>query len=142
MSSDFNKASPGSRLQNQVSGGNGLAGQASSWEGVPVSDVRLTAEEAEERFMSFVEQLYPEELHWLFAEINKMAMKGGSAITFPLVRQPRQGRARVLPGYGSTSDIRWKRIEVYLGKLGYSVSNNPNEIQTKIDWSNPRRLHE
>ena len=108
MSSNFNKASPGSGIQNQVSGGNGLAGQASSWEGVPVSDVRLTAEEAEERFMSFVEQLYPEELHWLFAEINKMAMKGGSAITVLLCPSTSTRASTVLPGYGSTSDIRWK----------------------------------
>ena len=108
MSSDFNKASPG----------NEDTTHKQDWEIVPVSDVRLTAEEAEERFMSFVEQEYPEELHWLFAEIRKMATKEGVQSPSRLFGDLDKCEQGCFRGYGSTTDIRWKRIEVYLGKLG------------------------
>lgn len=137
MSSDFNKASPG----------NEDTTPKQDWEIVPVSDVRLTAEEAVEGFMSFVEREYPEELHWLFAEINKMVRDGREKITLYFKTQNSRERVvnpdRVLPGVGHNKDLRWNRIAIYLANLGYTEKKPTNSSNfTTIDWSNPRRLHE
>ena len=143
MSSDFNKASPG----------NEDTTHKQDWEIVPVSDVRLTAEEAEEQFMSFVEQQYPEQLHWLFTEIRKKARDGATKFTVyfhpqqqhtpPFFRQQTLNPPNHVPGGGSNGSQAWIRITSYLGKLGYSVTNSPKSRNTStIDWSNPRRLHE
>ena len=143
MSSDFNKASPA----------NEDTTPKQDWEIVPVSDVRLTAEEAEEQFMSFVEQQYPEQLHWLFAEIRKKA--GDGATRFIVYFHPPQQHnppfspqqtlypPNHVPGVGQSNTQPWIHITSYLGKLGYSVTNNrKSPTASTIDWSNPRRLHE
>ena len=137
MSSDFNKASPG----------NEDTTPKQDWEIVPVSDVRLTAEEAEERFMSFVEQEYPEELHWLFAEIRKKVRDGREKITIYFSQYNTSSRPQetesVLPGVGYNNDLRWKRIASYLGKLGYTETKPlRGSNRTTLEWSNPRRLRE
>lgn len=137
MSSDFNKANPG----------NDDTTHKQDWEIVPVSDVRLTAEEAEEQFMSFVEQKYPEELHWLFAEIRKKVRDGREKITIYFSTRNTASRPQetesVLPGVGYNNDLRWQRIASYLGKLGYTEPKPlRGSTRTILEWSNPRRLHE
>ena len=109
MSSNFNKASPG----------NEDTTHKQDWEIVPVSDVRLRAEEAEERFMSFVEQQYPEQLHWLFAEIRKKAGDGATRFIV-YFHPPQQHNPPLFPNKHLTHQIMFPEVATTGLKHGYT----------------------
>ena len=135
MSSDFNKANPDSTV-----GGHQISD-------APLSDVLLSAEDAERNFMNFVEETYAPHLHWLFDLLNRESRAGNEQVTFhlnmrPLRHQPNNPLPVMDLFMGWANDPNWKKIASYLGKLGYTVRNHGTQATVTIEWSNPRRSGE
>ena len=130
MSSDFNKSSLYHTSSEENAEAQSLEAQ------------RITAEEAERLFMSFVEKEYTDGLRWIFAEIRRKAASGNDMIRFPIDGDPSAGVLHTAgPGLGSRDSVQWRRVQTYLGKLGYAVSSDANAHYATVGWSSSRRPH-
>ena len=134
MANEFNKANP-------ASSGEGKAPAQT------VASTRLTAEEAEQEFMEYVEWKYPEELVYIFSNIRDQSRRGATSLNLWLNQPPNpMHRVYMLPGVPThTNSEMWVRLSTYLQKMGYEVTTPSKgrgaRIMATINWSGPRRLH-
>lgn len=135
MSNEFNKANP-------ASSGEGKAPAQT------VASTRLTAEEAEQEFMHYVERKYPDELVYIFSNIRELSRSGATTMVLWLSESssPTYQRFRLPGGSINTMSEKWYRLSCYLQNMGYEATSGTKRpsnsaINVTINWSGPRRLH-